>query len=244
MFEPFLKPVNMPDAIAQQIRQKILAGEFPEGSKLPSEHEFVQLFGVSRNVVREAVARLKLGGLVETRRGIGSFIAPDRRAANFQVHVDDLLDFTQLRHVFQLRIEIEAGAAALAAEHRTQEQLQALQQALEYMRETDDDWEQGAKAAYQFHQCVVACAQNPYFDQLYRHLSTVLSKAVRTLRRESTGTERISQIHQEHSRIFQAIHDKDAMVARLAMREHLNNGFARYGLLNQRRQNAQQDSDS
>ncbi|MFC3337826.1 FadR/GntR family transcriptional regulator [Paracandidimonas soli] len=237
MFEPFLKPVNMPDAIAQQIRQKILAHEFAEGSKLPSEHEFSQMFGVSRNVVREAVARLKLSGLLETRRGIGTFISTDLNAANFQVHVDDLLDFDQLKHIFQLRIEIEAGAAALAAENRTEEQLQALKQALEDTTGTDQDWEQGAKAAYHFHQCVVACAQNPYFDQLYRHLSSVLSKAVRTLRKKSTGTERIGQVHQEHIRIFRAIRDKDAMVARLAMREHLNNGFARYGLLNQRRDN-------
>src|SRR5690606_34322319 len=111
-------------------------------------------------------------------------------------------------------------------------QLQTLERALDNMIKTDQDWEQGAEAAYQFHQCVVACAQNPYFDQLYRHLSSVLSQAVRTLRKTSTGTERIGQMHQEHQRIFQAIRDKDAMVARLAMREHLNNGFARYGMLN------------
>lgn len=237
MFEPFQKPINMPDSIAQQIRQKIMAGEFAVGSKLPSEHEFAQAFGVSRNVVREAVARLKLSGLLETRRGIGTFICTDLSAANFQVHVDDLLDFKQLKHVFQLRIEIEAGAAALAAENRTKEQLQALKQALDNLPQTDADWEQGAQAAHHFHQCVVACAQNPYFDQLYRHLSSVLSKAVRTLRKKSTGTERIGEVHQEHIRIYKAIRDKDPMIARLAMREHLNNGFARYGLLSQRKNN-------
>ena len=174
MFEPFLKPVNMPDSIAQQIRQKILEGEFPEGSKLPSEHEFAQMFGVSRNVVREAVARLKLSGLLETRRGVGTFISTDLNAANFQVHVDDLLDFKQLKHVFQLRIEIEAGAAALAAENRTPAQLQTLKEALDNMASTDQDWDQGAQAAYYFHQCLVDCAHNPYFEQLYRHTTSLM----------------------------------------------------------------------
>src|SRR5690606_26181588 len=119
MFTAFDRPDNLPDAIAQQIRLKIISGEFKEGQKLPTEHELCGLFQVSRNVVREAIARLKLTGLVDTRRGVGTFVSGNVNAKKFEVFTEDLLDSGQLQQIYQLRIEIESGAAALAAEHRT-----------------------------------------------------------------------------------------------------------------------------
>jgi GntR family transcriptional repressor for pyruvate dehydrogenase complex len=58
MFTAFDRPDNLPDAIARQIRLKILSAEFQEGQKLPTEFELAESFQVSRNVVREAIARL------------------------------------------------------------------------------------------------------------------------------------------------------------------------------------------
>ncbi|HEY0294231.1 MAG TPA: GntR family transcriptional regulator, partial [Bordetella sp.] len=62
IFGSLARPDNLPDEIAQQIRQKILSQAFAPGQRLPTELELAQLFGVSRNVVREAIARLKLSG--------------------------------------------------------------------------------------------------------------------------------------------------------------------------------------
>lgn len=234
MFTAFDRPDNLPDAIAQQIRLKIISGEFKEGQKLPTEHELCGLFQVSRNVVREAIARLKLTGLVDTRRGVGTFVSGNVNAKKFEVFTEDLLDSGQLQQIYQLRIEIESGAAALAAEHRTAKQLKSLEVALLKTDEAGGDWERGAEAAVLFHLAVTKCSNNPYFIRLMEHLSYVIHNAVRTLRYSTTGTQRIDHIEKEHHVIFEAIKHQDAALARQAMRDHLSNGMSEHGYLKKR----------
>lgn len=228
MFTSYERPDNLPDAIAQQIRLKILEGGFAQGAKLPTEYELSEIFKVSRNVVREAIARLKLNGLIETRRGIGSFVSQNALARKFEVLAEDLLDLDQLKQIYQLRIEIESGAAALAAENRTEAQLAALEEALARADEAGGDWERGAEAAMKFHLAVTQCSNNFYFIRLMEHLSYVIHKAVRTLRYSSTGTERIGRVEYEHHAVVDAIRHRNAEQARQAMRMHLSNGMARY----------------
>lgn len=231
MFAAFDRPKNLPDAIARQIRLRIIAGDFKEGEKLPTEYELSESFKVSRNVVREAIARLKLNGLIETRRGMGSFVADNAGAKKFEVFTEDLLNIDQLMQMYQLRIEIESGAAALAAEHRTDEQLAALEASLIRTDQSGGDWERGTDAAVNFHLAVTKCSNNPYFIRLMEHLSYVIHNAVRTLRHSSTGTERIGHIENEHHAIFEAIKRQDAEQARRAMRTHLSNGMTGYSYL-------------
>ncbi|GAA4163648.1 phosphonate metabolism transcriptional regulator PhnF [Gryllotalpicola daejeonensis] len=60
--------------IAEELRREIANGARPVGSRLPSEHELAERFGVHRNTVRQAVAGLVAEGLVESRRGSGTFV--------------------------------------------------------------------------------------------------------------------------------------------------------------------------
>ncbi|MDQ2187534.1 FadR/GntR family transcriptional regulator [Alcaligenaceae bacterium A4P071] len=228
VFASLGRPDNLPDEIAQQVRQRIMNGEFAPGERLPTEYELAEMFAVSRNVVREAIARLKLAGYVDTRRGVGTFVAQDMGSRRFEIAPEDLLQADTLEHVFSLRVEIEAGAAAIAAQHRTPEQLAQLASALRQVDASGDDWEQGAATALDFHMAVGVATNNPYFVQLMTHLSHVIRGAVRTLRYRSAGTERIEQIEREHHLIFNAIESGDSDAARLAMRTHLTNGMQRY----------------
>ncbi|MFJ1301498.1 FadR/GntR family transcriptional regulator [Pseudomonadota bacterium AL_CKDN230030165-1A_HGKHYDSX7] len=227
LFGSLARPDNLPDEIAQQIRQKIVSQAFEPGQRLPTEQEFAQRFGVSRNVVREAIARLKLSGYIETRRGVGSFVATDAGQQAFELLPGDLLQAQALEHVYQLRVEIEAGAAALAAQHRTDAQIEQLREALTRVDAASDDWRMGADRALDFHMAVCQAANNPYFLRLLSLFGRAIGDAVRTLRYCSTGTERVAQIELEHHRIFDAIVARDADAARAAMREHLTNGMQR-----------------
>jgi DNA-binding FadR family transcriptional regulator len=105
-FDNLGRPENLPDEIAQQLRTRILNESLAPGQRLPTEQELGAQFGVSRNVVREAIARLKLTGLVETRHGVGTFVCADLAMRPFEVSHDDLMDLAQLIHVHQLRVEI------------------------------------------------------------------------------------------------------------------------------------------
>jgi len=227
-FESFGKPDNLADEIAAQLRDRILKETLSPGQRLPTEQALGAQFGVSRNVVREAIARLKLTGLVETRHGVGTFVKHDIDNRPFDVAQDDLLDFKQLIDVYRLRVEVEAGAAALAATHRTATQLEAIKLALRQSEQHPDDWEADAKSAVDFHLAIIQAANNPYFVRIMGHLDSVIRDAVRTLRFRCLGTSRIEEIDGEHERIADAIERQDANAARAAMREHLEHGINGY----------------
>lgn len=235
MFHPFDRPENLADAVALQIRMRIVSGEFAPQQKLPTEMELASRFKVSRNVVREAIARLKLNGLIETRRGVGSFVAEDIHAKRFEVIPSDLLDENQLRQILELRVEIEEGAAALAALHRTDEQLSALRSTLSHADNAAHDWELGASAAFRFHLAVAQCSNNQYIAQLMEHLSHVLHSAVRTLRYTAAHTDRSGQVEHEHHAIVAAIEARDADAARQAMRAHLTKAYATFNQIQGRK---------
>jgi GntR family transcriptional regulator, transcriptional repressor for pyruvate dehydrogenase complex len=227
-FEALGRPENLADEIAQQLRDRILKETLSPGQRLPTEQALGAQFGVSRNVVREAIARLKLTGLVETRHGVGTFVKRDLENRPFEVEQDDLLDFRQLIDVYRLRVEIESGAAALAATHRSQAQLDALKQTLRQGEQPEEDWEAGVNSAVDFHLAIAQASNNPYFGRIMGHISSVLRDAVRTLRFRSTGTARIKDIQREHERIVDAIERQDSNAARAAMREHLEQGINGY----------------
>lgn len=225
------RPENLPDEIAHQIRQRILGGTFQPGERLATEYELAQTFAVSRNVVREAIARLKLSGYVETRRGTGTFVSHDVGLRNFEILPVDLLQINALEQVYQLRVEIESGAAALAARCRTASQLEAIRLALERVDEAGQDWRRGTDTALDFHYAVGQATNNPYFIRLMAHMSHAIRGAVSTLRYTSTGTERIAEVSQEHHAIFDAIAAGDSDAARNAMYRHLSNGMRRHKIV-------------
>jgi len=227
-FESLGRPDNLADEIAQQLRDRILKETLGPGQRLPTEQALGAQFGVSRNVVREAIARLKLTGLVETRHGVGTFVKRDLNNRPFEPEKDDLLEFKQLIDVYRLRVEIESGAAALAATHRTTAQLEALKEALKQDDHAPDDWEAGANSAVDFHLAVAQSSNNPYFVRIMGHVSSVIRDAVRTLRFRSSGTSRVEAVREEHQRIVDAIEKQDANAARQAMRDHLEHGINGY----------------
>ncbi|MFO7748078.1 MAG: FadR/GntR family transcriptional regulator [Orrella sp.] len=227
-FESLGRPENLADEIAQQLRDRILKETLGPGQRLPTEQALGAQFGVSRNVVREAIARLKLTGLVETRHGVGTFVKRDLNNRPFEPEKDDLLEFKQLIDVYRLRVEIESGAAALAATHRTTAQLEALKEALKQDDHAPDDWEAGANSAVDFHLAVAQSSNNPYFVRIMGHISSVIRDAVRTLRFRSSGTSRVEAVREEHQRIVDAIEKQDANAARQAMRDHLEHGINGY----------------
>src|SRR5687767_930743 len=80
---PTIGPVEaLPLRVASQISREIAAGELNPGTRLPTEQQLAEKFGVSRNVVREAIAQLRADGMVEARQGVGAFVlAPEQRAS-------------------------------------------------------------------------------------------------------------------------------------------------------------------
>ena len=76
-----IRNARLADQVAYQLKQSLFTGKYKEGERLPPEHELVEILGVSRVVVREAIRNMEKAGLVEIRRGAtgGAFVdgAPD-----------------------------------------------------------------------------------------------------------------------------------------------------------------------
>src|SRR5476649_1034822 len=84
--------------IGQRIAADIAAGRFTPGARLPTEQAMMDAMGVSRTVIREAVAALRAEGLVATRQGIGSFVAEQPARALFRIEPGQAASLTDAHH--------------------------------------------------------------------------------------------------------------------------------------------------
>ena len=112
------------------IRKQLQAGEIPAGQKLPTEGQLTETFGVSRTVIREALAKLAADGLVEARQGAGVFVIEHSRRP-FGAHRPPTwgTKISIALNVLEVRLAIEIESAGLAAIRRNAAQEAAIQEA-------------------------------------------------------------------------------------------------------------------
>jgi GntR family transcriptional repressor for pyruvate dehydrogenase complex len=144
--------------LVEALRTRIVNGDIPPGEKLPSEPRLATEHGVSRTVVREAIARLNLEGLVHTRRGSGSYaLTPPAADADGGVRplARTLADRIAL---VEYRLALEAETAALAAVRRTPAQLAALGDRLDALASSDGHPATAMQHDFAFHRLVAEAA--------------------------------------------------------------------------------------
>lgn len=216
-------------SLAQQLvldlSRRILAGELPAGSKLPTEQALTQERGVSRTVVREAMSRLQAEGLVETRRGIGTFVVDTTGPGAFQVGRHDRDPAYDEVAFIELRMSLEVDAAAIAAQRASAEQLQTLRTALDEANALPRIAQDSIATDFRFHLLIVLCTGNSFFIDAMTHMSNTLKVGV-------TPAPELADLHRqacrrEREQIYTAISHRDPDGARAAMRLHLINCLQR-----------------
>jgi GntR family transcriptional regulator, transcriptional repressor for pyruvate dehydrogenase complex len=233
---PFaLDTPNLTEQVVAALHKRVHAGEFTNGGKLPSEGELVATYHVSRTVVREAISQLRARGLVETRRGIGTF-ARDAGSADsaFPVPRVDQATLAEVLALLELRISLETEAAALAAKRASEaqvERMRVLLEAIESAAQTDGD---AADPDFEFHVTVAESTGNHFFPDLLRHLGRAIIPRTRIDSSAAAHQERgdyLRAVNREHQDIYRAIARSDSDAARAAMRTHLTNSRERLRLL-------------
>ena len=201
--------------------------ELAIGDRLPSEAKLAAMFGMSRTIVREALARLASDGITQARLGAGSYVKR-RPSARLGTHMPmDALAATL--GTYEVRFVLEAEAARLAAQRRSDEQLAAIEQALEALRAAllsnapahDEDW--------LLHRAIVEATANAAFLPVFEHLQDAVMRILRAgvdISR-SRAPEVIGAMMDEHDAIVEAIRAQVADGAALAMRWHLSQGRKR-----------------
>lgn len=196
------------DQVIIELRQQISSGEWPVGSRIPTEPELVEQLGVARNTVREAIRALAHNGLLDIRQGSGTYVLATSELAGV---MHRRFEGADPRDVAELRSTLEAAAARLAAERRTAADLRQLEAQL---RRRENAWDSGevdtfVEADATFHMAVVTASHNEVLSALYADLGAVL----RTFLRHDVGDELRDEEHLDHSRLLDAIRDHDAEAA-------------------------------
>lgn len=224
------QPRKLAHAVVERLSGRIRRGEFKPGDKLPTESEITRAFGVSRTVVREAMSRLQAAELVETRHGIGTFVREGAGSAPFRIDRVASATLNELIAILELRISIEAEAAALAAERRAATHLATMRRALDAFSKQVAQSKDAVQADFRFHLTIAQATGNQHFADLIRYLGTMLFPRTRVNSAQLAGEKRtayLARVNREHERIYEAIAHSAPDVARAAMRAHLENSRER-----------------
>ncbi len=215
------KPSSFADQVYGRILDEILSGAFAPGSRLPGENDLSESFGVSRPVVRQALARLRVDGLVEARRGSGTYVLS--RPSDNLTDVTSLTDVSRFLRYQELRLSVEGEAAALAAERRTEKALSDIMRAHEQFAQQIGHGTFDAESDRAFHLAILDATGNEFFRGALEGSGVVLSDFMGiSLSITRTGsTDRARKVVSEHTDIVEAIRKRDAVWARAAMELHI-----------------------
>ena len=221
---------HLPDLIVSEIMAQVSDGRLAPGETLPTETALAESFGVSRNVVREAIARLRSDGVVDTKQGRGAVVLPASERATFRVDVAQLDKLANLSHLFELRGLLEIEAAGLAAQRRDPAELDRMQAALDEMDGQKDFDEARLEADALFHRVLGQATRNEYLASIIGYLSGRLKETTRATSEVYAENDLIDVTIAEHRGILDAVRAGDPEKARSAMTRHIRGAATRLGV--------------
>lgn len=227
---PARKP-KLAEMVVEALRKRIAAGEFGPGEKLPTESQMTTHFGVSRTVVREAIAALAADGMVQPRQGAGVFVMAQASSAFSSIAGERSNKISVALNVLEVRMGIEIESAGLAAQRHSTSQVAAILEAWNEFGRLLSQGTPTGKTDFMFHRAIAAATNNPFYLEV---LDALGSRTIPCDVASPWGTESVLTyeyqvgLHDEHRRILNAISARDADGAREAMREHLSRSQGRY----------------
>lgn len=213
---------RLSDAVVEQITARISNGGFSVGERLPSERDLMEQFGVSRASVREALRTLEAQGVLEVRQGLGTFVVtfPTRDSSNFVLVAWLRQNQHRLMEILEVREAIEAKAAYLAAERRTEQDLERMDANLSEMDKfvADGRIEEATMADRRFHRLLTEASNN----DLLVTLADTLGETLHELRYSTLNMPGRAQMAiTEHRPIVEALRSGDPGLAQSAVLAHL-----------------------
>jgi DNA-binding FadR family transcriptional regulator len=220
---------NLTDRVAAVLREEITGGTLKPGDVLPPEQLIAERLGVSRTVLREAVSRLKVHGLVASKQGRGLVVLNNRPSSVLRLHSASEHDLEELIAIVELRLGFEIEAAAFAAVRREEQDLAEMRGALAQMKQAIDSAEvsAGVDADFRFHQAIARATRNANYITFFEFFTELYRRNLLASRARSASTARGEQAQKEHEAIYEAIRKGDPELARRAARKHVENTGSR-----------------
>jgi GntR family transcriptional repressor for pyruvate dehydrogenase complex len=221
---------KLAERVVTALRSQVLSGAVAAGQKLPTEGQLTETFGVSRTVIREAMATLAADGLVESRQGAGVFVLEHPTVA-FGSLSQEIKKVSQAINVLEVRMGIEIESAGLAAQRRNAAQEALIQEAFFEFDRLLKLGEPTGKADFAFHREIASATNNPFYVEILDALGDRTIPCDRSspwYSVEVLSHEYLTGLQREHLSILKAISDGNVEAARDAMRAHLTAAQRRY----------------
>ena len=211
---------RLADVVHEQVARLIARGEFPRDCKLPPEGELAQRFGVSRPVIRDALARLREEGIVRSQRGSGTVVVKGAVAAGLSFPA--IQTIADLLRSYEFRITVETATATIAAERRNAQDIAEIRRALQ---DAESAFEGGLyhlmpDLNFSFHRAVAMATHNNFYLATLELVPNLVG--VDQLETTAFGddpiAERMHRIHGEHVGIC----DADPAAASSRMQAHIH----------------------
>ena len=192
---------------------------YAPGSKLPNENELSKALEVSRTTLREAISFLVAQGVLEIRRGKGTFVAEELPAAGMDLSsLTGLRARERARDLFEMRLIFEPATVALACQRASMEELQQIQKKAERMEQiaaAGGDW---PLADQEFHWAIIRASHNEYMRRLY----PIINNAVNDLMQLAQNRQRLEETAiRDNKLILEFLLRRDEEGARHAMTIHM-----------------------
>lgn len=206
------------EQVSVKIRNDIKAGKFKTGEKIPPEPALMELYGVGRSTIREAVKSLTLSGILTVKQGFGTLVnaVPTEPIEQRLRHSD----FEEINHV---RSILEQEIVLLATKNRTEADLEAIAGALENRKLAIEKESRldCANADIEFHMAIARASGNHVLADLYESFTVIIRDFF--AKRAPSGIAHFAMSHHLHQSLFEAIQNRNAAAAREITSTILNN---------------------
>lgn len=203
--------------IEDELMKYIMQEPVEPGQKIPNEFELAKLFGVGRSTIREAVKGLVSRGILEVRRGSGTYVINTNSFEDDPLGLGKMEDkYKMALDLFEVRLMIEPEIAALACKNASEEELRKLKKLCDETEQLYRGGHNHISKDIEFHTCIAHCSKN----QVVETLVPVINTAVYTF---ANLTHRLlkEETLETHRAITNAILKRDSVGARCAMMMHL-----------------------
>lgn len=233
LFDRIDRPRRLPDEVATVIMEAIESGQLKPGDRLPTENELSKRFGVARTVVREAISLLRYDGIVESRRGVGAFVADRQQRSAFRISPACFEIRKQIVQLLQLRTGVQSGASALAAATRTEDQMREIRVTFLRMEAADrlgadKALEERVDSELLLYRQIAEASGNGYYVEVTDMIETNIQNNLRSaFLKNAAASEFGPAIIDEHRAVIQALEAQDVEGARIATRARFEKAAAR-----------------
>jgi GntR family transcriptional repressor for pyruvate dehydrogenase complex len=220
-------PRRLRDDVYKNLLQRIVAGEYSSSDRLPGEVALARSVGVSRPVLRHALARLRGEGVIRSRRGAGNFVV--RRGAPSTLEFGPLENIPDVHRSLEFRVALESAAARRAAALQDQAGLAQIEQSMQLLEKAVAADGPSVEPDFEFHLAIARATRNRFFVITLQALRAPVLFGIHLTRSLSKRppAQRLEEVLAEHRRIYRAIRNAEPDAAAQAMAQHVEAGISR-----------------